>query len=1302
MDAARAALAARQRDEAISAHLAEARAQSEQREFQKALQLVNQAIARHGEDRRLVATRDDVLAAKAKWERTAAIRDLTEQADALAAQQQFDRAITLLELGVKRHGADPHLAEALAGARAALAAKRHDEAIDSVCKQAHAQTEKQDFSRALKVLDRGAAEHGRDARFAAMRENVLAAEGEWKRDRFVRLTLADAENRLAQGKPEMAVPTLEAALTRYPADPQLTEAFDRARHALEAVRREEAIRLLLAQAGNDLKSRNWALAIDAIERGLTQYGSDHRLADLRDNVLSAKAQSERAEALRRLVQDAASRIRAREPEEALTLLEAARSQFESEPEFEEVVCNARDAVALKETAIAALSRETRLFLGRQDFPTALAMVEEGLKTYGSDETQLADLRENVLAAQADWQRTEALRQALEEAGNLVGAGTPEKACRLLEQILSRFPGNPVLLDAHGKALELANLKRREASIQKVFSEARSHLERGRSDLALQQIERALADYSEDRRLLELHQSALSAKAEAQRIAEAIRSVVQSAEALSERGEREEAIALLEKALSEHPGHPELVSAIVGTIDAVGAAGTVAIDKICRNARQYMLTGNFDLAFHTIDQALRLHGDEQQTAVHEAPQKARTEAAKAAVAGGGATALHRESGFGASVKEETGEHALPEIREQTDEIPVIHEALEPPGIFFDPAVVERGKPNKWWMIISAAALLMATAFVVINFIRTPKLGTLSIRTVPARANIHVNDQSCSAPNCEFRLKPGQYHIQVSAGGYRQRTETATVRAGSAQPGLEITLEPLSPTARVSANFSDGDVTLDNHPAGRIEDGQFGLDHLNPGRHSLQISSREGKASVSFDIDYARLPVFHDISQQNTTLIASASFADRAVVTCSGCSGAVSLDGRPAGELTNGAITLDKVSPGTHRVRIGDDRTLVFSATGAPGVNLVVTSDRNFGALIVDTGEDNATVYIDGNKYPRLTSHGQLLIPAEAKQHRIRVAKEGYRAEPPEIRAQLTKGDQFQARFKLVPEPARLIVSRQLAGADVLVDGSKVGTIASDGTFSAQVSPGDHRIQFSKDGLSSPQAQRSFGPGRSVTLSRSDAPLAAKVVSPPAVSDNPSLPPKPDSEAAGKRLKELQQQQAAAVREQAWAAVDQNSKASLEQFLAKYGEGSHAQDARTTIGSIESQQLKAAQEAQKANEQASRNAADANAVTGAIGQFEAAFNRRDLPGLQAIWTGMPKGNAEVYRAEFRDAKSLTFHLTPIAQPKVSGDSASVICTRSQTFVAKNGQHPPPTSEAVRVDLARAGSQWVIRRISPLGSE
>jgi hypothetical protein len=335
----------------------------------------------------------------------------------------------------------------------------------------------------------------------------------------------------------------------------------------------------------------------------------------------------------------------------------------------------------------------------------------------------------------------------------------------------------------------------------------------------------------------------------------------------------------------------------------------------------------------------------------------------------------------------------------------------------------------------------------------------------------------------------------------------------------------------------------------------------------------------------------------------------------------------------------------------------------------------------------------------------------------------------MKLQLSRGDQLRARFNLVPEPAHLVVTRQLPDTSVYVDGTRIGAAGRDGSFTAEIAPGSHRVEFKKDNYTTAQIQRSFEPGQKIALTSADVPLVAKAVpSTPA----PALPPPPSTDPntaeqaawqsvagtqnavqlqdyldkypggthkdeAQARLKEIRARQASAERENAWNAVDKSNRTSLQEFLSKYGDGSHAQDARSLIVTLDKQREDELAAGQRAKERASRAAADSAAISTTLAQFEAAYNRKDLASLQSIWTGMPKNVIDGYRSQFRDARSIEFRLTPDGPVTVNGNEAVAICTRTLKFVARNGARPPEMDEKVRVGLERSGSQWVIRTIA-----
>ena len=161
---------------------------------------------------------------------------------------------------------------------------------------------------------------------------------------------------------------------------------------------------------------------------------------------------------------------------------------------------------------------------------------------------------------------------------------------------------------------------------------------------------------------------------------------------------------------------------------------------------------------------------------------------------------------------------------------------------------------------------------------------------------------------------------------------------------------------------------------------------------------------------------------------------------------------------------------------------------------------------------------------------------------------------------------------------------------------LGQVTQKGAFRTEVSPGDHRIELTKGDYTSAQFSAQFAPGKTVR------PRAAEIAmnKVPAPTNNPPqadraqvetrewdrvrntnsaaelegfLRTHPDGEHADTaktlltRLRQQEQQAAQenaarAADQNAWAATDQTAKHRSENYVNRFGNGAHAQEARTS--------------------------------------------------------------------------------------------------------------------------------------------
>ncbi len=176
-------------------------------------------------------------------------------------------------------------------------------------------------------------------------------------------------------------------------------------------------------------------------------------------------------------------------------------------------------------------------------------------------------------------------------------------------------------------------------------------------------------------------------------------------------------------------------------------------------------------------------------------------------------------------------------------------------------------------------------------------------------------------------------------------------------------------------------------------------------------------------------------------------------------------------------------------------MVYETAAAPAVTIYINNPnqtQSLGTLVVNTGEDDVVVSIDGRSARSLTRHGQLRISnLTAKSYVVSVSKDGFQA-PEEQHVTVNKGEETKVTFQLQPLPkiAALHLAGAFPGTQVLVDGKVVGTAGPDGGMTAvQVAPGNHRVELRKEEYKPKTYDLNFSAGENRTLTGPDVVLEA---------------------------------------------------------------------------------------------------------------------------------------------------------------------------------------------------------------------
>jgi hypothetical protein len=369
------------------------------------------------------------------------------------------------------------------------------------------------------------------------------------------------------------------------------------------------------------------------------------------------------------------------------------------------------------------------------------------------------------------------------------------------------------------------------------------------------------------------------------------------------------------------------------------------------------------------------------------------------------------------------------------------------------------------------------------------------TTPPGAAIRVNGEAKCNSDCSVPLPPGEYQVTAFLDGYQP--SASNIKVTPAQPAsVDIKLEPQPQMLRILTDLPQGQVVFDDQPPAELQDGQFVINNVQPGKHTVKVSSKGGaEASFPVEIAAAHQPAVDGaVTAKNLIAVLVSSMGSNArVVTNSPAK--LALNGQPQTDANPAGVDLSGFKPGVNEIAVGegkDQHVLAESFGPAPMLTAFLKSDLNIGTLIVSTAEDNVRVFVNGKEYPRKTQRGQLRIPTLGTVN-VRVTKDGFELTAPQT-AEVKKGSEVRVEFKMqpVPQVATLQIREATPGAEILLDQKSLGVVGEDGSFSANsVPPGDHTIELRKDQFMPKRMQRQFVVGHAVALQGGDAALAAAI-------------------------------------------------------------------------------------------------------------------------------------------------------------------------------------------------------------------
>jgi len=595
-----------------------------------ATRVLGEAEAFLAEERRRAGLAENL----ARAQRLIDIRSWDEAAKLIAKiDQEFPGSFEAAVLAEKR--------------RAGLAKEERERLLASGLSAARQQVQDGDLTGARAALEKLAAKYPESADAEKMLGFVrLELETQTRRD-FIRKTIEDAKAAAGRREFEHAVKLLDAALARYPGDPDLqSQRRSIAAEQREATRRAEAEKA--TAAANQLRSQGrFPEALLPLDDFLAAHGDDVAIANLRKAILTEQESAKRAAELHEFVHRARNLMAEGRVEDATALLKAPPSHLKGHPEVTQLLgvaqLQVRDQAERKTALDQALAAAVRL-RQKESFDEALQVLDAFQTRYGAD-AQVDEARNQLQQAKQKKAAKELLAQ-----GTAMLSRDPAGATALFSAAPDYIRQQPEIQSLERAALRaVAEQEARIAAAERAISAATALRSQGRFADALQPLDDFLAAHGADAAIRDLREAILKEQEAARRTAER-HQLVQQAKDLMARGRADDAAALLQAApphLKDHPEVTELLAAARLEIRQQAERAKAAKDLLARAATMLDndpagVTALFAAAPAEIRQQPEIQSLEQAAVRAIQEQQARKSAAEKAISS--ATVLRSQGRF----------------------------------------------------------------------------------------------------------------------------------------------------------------------------------------------------------------------------------------------------------------------------------------------------------------------------------------------------------------------------------------------------------------------------------------------------------------------------------------------------------------------------------------------------------------------------------------------------------------------------------------------------------------------------------
>ncbi len=595
-------LASRARALAVESVVKDAGTLAESHKYEAVLGLLDQSLKRFPGETALIRLLANTMASKGTWERQQAVQAVLAKCEALRAEQRFAEAIEAVEGTLQMYSSEPALLTLLEQLEAEWTQQRRNEAVRKAKEQAEALLEHKQPEKAVQKLQQALTRYPAEPVLSELLFRARQEAREQERARAVESIGKAVAHRTGAHDFEGALRILDEGLETWQEDGALLRLRGEVLGAKQVWERQQAIIDTVSRARQLLSDEHFVEALGTVATALEEYAGDPQLTRLQNEIGKSWEAYKRRQSVMRTSSEARLLISRGQLDEAVAMLEQAIREYPGEQELERLSVRAREALRARERALAidrAIEESEALAAGKE-FDRARRLLEEALVAYVAEGKLIRQL-EAVENAESAWQQELAVNRLLEQAEQLAMDNRFDEALRLL----AAFPLQSASLSAARKQIESRQAEHlRRQAIATAASGASLLLDQGRLEEAIQLLRRATTSYpgeSEWEPLLARARREVTARKRAEDIAR----VERDAGELAARKQFADALEMLTRGLETWSGE----SSLVKLRDSVEADRTAwereqALQKILRDVEDLARQGQFENALKLSGEALR--------------------------------------------------------------------------------------------------------------------------------------------------------------------------------------------------------------------------------------------------------------------------------------------------------------------------------------------------------------------------------------------------------------------------------------------------------------------------------------------------------------------------------------------------------------------------------------------------------------------------------------------------------------------------------------------------------------------------